>query len=177
MHIQSTDRIWCIDEWVVGIPPPKLRLLPKWRSIPMRPRSGTSKVWKRSTFILIWARGRPGMVHGVIISGCLLLLLALVALLHVEAKQPKLLVQLLLQEWPRSPANTEQTRNCGKGSSLSSPSVNNILWTRLPAQELAVTKWWIFIAARSSLCGTNNISLGATERPKAATMHAAIMPP
>jgi hypothetical protein len=36
------------------------------------------------------------MVHGVIISGCLLLLLILGALLNVEAKKPKLLVQLLL---------------------------------------------------------------------------------
>jgi hypothetical protein len=33
------------------------------------------------------------------------------------------------------------------------------------------------MAARSSLCGTNNISLGAIESPRAAIMHVAIMPP
>jgi hypothetical protein len=33
------------------------------------------------------------------------------------------------------------------------------------------------MAARSSLCGTNNVSLGAIERLKASTMHAGIMPP
>jgi hypothetical protein len=36
------------------------------------------------------------MVHGVIVSWRLLFLLVLDALLYVEAKQPKLLVQLLL---------------------------------------------------------------------------------
>jgi hypothetical protein len=34
-----------------------------------------------------------------------------------------------------------------------------------------------FMAARSSLYGTNNISLGAIESPRATTMRAAIMPP
>jgi hypothetical protein len=27
MDIQSTDKIWYIDECIVGVPPPKLRLL------------------------------------------------------------------------------------------------------------------------------------------------------
>jgi hypothetical protein len=27
MDIQRTDKIWYVDEWIVGVPPPKLRLL------------------------------------------------------------------------------------------------------------------------------------------------------
>jgi hypothetical protein len=37
------------------------------------------------------------MVHGVVVSWRLLFLLVLDTLLYVEAKQPKLLVQLLLR--------------------------------------------------------------------------------
>ena len=33
-----------VNECDVGIPPPKLKLWPKWRSIAARPRSGASKV-------------------------------------------------------------------------------------------------------------------------------------
>jgi hypothetical protein len=49
------------------------------------------------------------MVYGVVVGWRLLFLLVHDALLYVETKQPKLLVQLLLQARPWSPVNTEQT--------------------------------------------------------------------
>jgi hypothetical protein len=90
--------------------PPRLGFWPKWRSILAWPWSGVPKIWRRTTFVLIRARGRSGVVRGVVIGRCLLFLLVHNAMLYIEAEQPKLLVQLLLRARPWPTVNTEQTR-------------------------------------------------------------------
>jgi hypothetical protein len=60
------------------------------------------------------------------VSWRLLFLMVLDALLYVEAKQPKLLVQLSF-EHDHGLLQILNKLGCDKGTSLSSPSVNNIL--------------------------------------------------
>jgi hypothetical protein len=130
--------------------PPIWGFRPKWRSIPARPWSGIPKIWRRSTFVLIWARGCPGVVCGVMIGRLLLFPLVHDTMLDIEAKQPKCSSNSSFER-DHGLLLILNKLGCGKGTSLSSPSVNNILYTDFPAQELAVTKWWSFMAARSSL--------------------------
>ena len=122
MDIQSTERIWYVNECVMSVYlPPSLGFWPKWRSIPSWVRCPSW--WAVSGVIIIrvcrWGRSRWEVVLGLLRleTSCIRVMGEIIPsplsiVFHRLPMNLHISIELILQKWPAFPAIKIKQRQC-----------------------------------------------------------------